>query len=117
MTLTALATALLIAALISNEGYVLQQLLAWKPLAVIGLISYGLYLYEGLFLVIFRDAGYSYVLRAIFAVPLSFGAAAASYLVVEPPILRRVRAGRALRESSELQSEAAPQHMRPKMRT
>jgi peptidoglycan/LPS O-acetylase OafA/YrhL len=44
--LIAVLAALLIASIVRSQGALLSRALAWKPLAAIGLISYGLYLYH-----------------------------------------------------------------------
>jgi peptidoglycan/LPS O-acetylase OafA/YrhL len=95
-TAVPIATAVLIGACLA-PGWA-GNLLAWRPLVPIGVISYGLYLWHlPIFGYVFK---YGDMLprpvQAISAVLLSIGVAALSYRLIEEPFLRLKRPRRAL---------------------
>ena len=85
----AMAAALLIAGLESGSG--LRRVLSLRPLVVIGLISYGLYLWHFPVITFIGQilGPTSSPVLALLAVGLAFGATAASYVLIETPIRRR----------------------------
>lgn len=84
----ALATAVVIAASIDPAGKVLRRGLSWRPVVAIGLISYGLYLYQLLVYMVLTQHRLGISGPALLAVRLAavFALAAVSYLVIEMPI-------------------------------
>ena len=62
------------------------QVLDWKPLAFLGTISYGVYLWQQLFMLEVYGGGSVYLSFAFFA-----GAVATSYLFIEKPLMERGR--------------------------
>src|SRR5204862_3504757 len=69
----------------------LMRFLEWRPLAVVGIASYSLYIWHVPILhAITGDTkpSYGYVTLAAFAVPMCVAVALASYVVVEAPFLR-----------------------------
>lgn len=87
-TLTALATATIIANVISNQGDLMNSLLRLKPLAFLGTISYGLYLWHVPLLFILREQGISDHLLLMVLPSVTIGISTLSYYLVERPILR-----------------------------
>jgi peptidoglycan/LPS O-acetylase OafA/YrhL len=89
-----LITAAVVLAAVQPEGIV-RQALAWRPLVLVGLISYGAYLYHWPIYLWLDEARTGMDGIALLAVRLlvTAGAAVASYVLVEKPI----RAGIALR--------------------
>jgi peptidoglycan/LPS O-acetylase OafA/YrhL len=79
LTLTVVATSVVIVAALSPGP--LQRSLSYPPIVWLGLISYGLYLWQG---VVFSWAG-----RSLATIVLSVLLAAASYRFVETPLRRR----------------------------
>jgi peptidoglycan/LPS O-acetylase OafA/YrhL len=94
--ITGVVTALLIAGLIGGKPSLLRAVLATKPLAWIGQVSYGLYLWHvPVFalapLVLYRFVGrseQSIQIGCAIGFGLTFAVAAASYYFVERPFLR-----------------------------
>jgi peptidoglycan/LPS O-acetylase OafA/YrhL len=95
-SLAGAATALLVAGLVAGPPRLLRAALGAPPLAWVGRISYGLYLWHvPVFslapLALFRPVGPSgpaFLSAAALGFALSFGAAAASHYLVERPFLR-----------------------------
>jgi peptidoglycan/LPS O-acetylase OafA/YrhL len=83
------AAAVMVAELAVNTDRAFARVLSWRPLAYIGLISYGLYLYH---MLIFRAVGHwlnlSRTPESSIAIALSLAVAAASYRWLESPFLR-----------------------------
>ncbi len=90
------AIALVIGHVMVSERSILARALAWRPLTAIGLISYSLYLWHFPIFELLRDGvvldGYD-VWRNVAKLPISFGVAWLSYLVLERPVMlgRRAR--------------------------
>jgi peptidoglycan/LPS O-acetylase OafA/YrhL len=101
MSVTAvLACAVIASVLIDGDGP-LARALSWRPLRMTGLVSYGIYLWNELFLVLLRDGtGMSELPRAMLVVVLTAAMAGLSWTVVERPILRRVGAASGLRSAA-----------------
>jgi peptidoglycan/LPS O-acetylase OafA/YrhL len=80
-----------------HGGGAVRRLLAWRPLAVLGLISYGIYLYHLPLLIEFGARGWPHRLlpfaptlgSALLTLAAAGAAAAVSYRVVERPFLAR----------------------------
>lgn len=87
--LGAVATALLIWALLRGPVVGLTKLLRWRPVQWIGLRSYGIYLWHYPILSAAYVAGVPRIAIVFVGPPLSLLAAAASYRLVEQPFLRR----------------------------
>jgi peptidoglycan/LPS O-acetylase OafA/YrhL len=87
--LVALAAAALIAGL--EGGSLIDRLLSVRPLVMIGLVSYGLYLWHFPIITFINEwiGPTSSRSLALLAIASTFGAAAISYVVVEKPIRRR----------------------------
>ena len=86
----ALAAALLVASLVQSQTTPLARILAWRPIAVIGLISYGLYLYHYpvyLWLTPERTHLTAFELLAL-RVGVTAAAAIVSYHLIEKPFRR-----------------------------
>lgn len=96
MAVVPVAAAVVIVHLVSTDSPI-RRALAWRPLTVVGLISYSLYLWHlPVYRLLFYQApGLPWWLVAVSAVSLTFALAAASYLLVERRFLghRRVRPG------------------------
>lgn len=105
MSATAGAAACVIAAVLVNPRGPLSRALAVRPLAAVGTISYSVYLWNALLLVLLRDGtSLSSSWRAPVIIGGSLAIAAASWRLVEAPIMRRASAGRQLRgEASVLE--------------
>ncbi len=73
-----------------NQESVLVRLLEFKPLNYIGLISYGLYIFQGLFLRT-GGGGESWIHQIPWNVTLSFAAAILSYELLEKRVLKLKR--------------------------
>jgi hypothetical protein len=72
-----------------GSGGTIRRLLSWGPVAWVGLVSYGLYLWHFPFVVwlhIGRTGGLDGALRKLLAVAATFAAATASFYLVERPI-------------------------------
>lgn len=84
-------------------GGALRRVLAWRPLALVGLVSYGIYLYHLPLLIEFGRRGWPHRVApfapTLGSAVLTFAAAGTcatvSYLVVERPFLARKRRARA----------------------
>jgi peptidoglycan/LPS O-acetylase OafA/YrhL len=86
LALTALAAAGLVAGAACGGG---ERVLGWRPLAYIGIISYGLYLWHRPIMRVFTDWGLGGVPWAVGVMfGLSIGAAWVSRRFVEDPFLR-----------------------------
>jgi peptidoglycan/LPS O-acetylase OafA/YrhL len=93
--LVAIATAVLITAVVTDGNGLLRAALSWKPLVWIGLISYGLYLYH-VPLFGFVDAQHlieSEPALVVMRFGLTLIVAIASYFVIERPIRRGALSG------------------------
>jgi peptidoglycan/LPS O-acetylase OafA/YrhL len=109
----AVAFAAVIASLVLGTGAGLRWL-AWRPLAWIGTITYGLYLWHIPVIVFMRGNGLlpGGALSALVALPLAVALGAASWYLIEQPLmnraarLRRTRATGARSERSRSRSRA-----------
>jgi hypothetical protein len=88
--LPAIGTALVILAGITQPGLRAARLLSWTPVVWIGLVSYSWYLWHWPLLSFLRiaDFGNPNLVRDLAAVLAGLGLAAATYFLVERPILR-----------------------------
>ncbi|MBV8981373.1 MAG: acyltransferase, partial [Acidimicrobiia bacterium] len=91
----AVCSALLIVGVVGAPGSVMARMLAVRPVAWVGRISYGLYLWHYPIDRMLRPGahtlGLGHVPLQIVRVALAFGAATASFYLVEQPLLRRKR--------------------------
>jgi peptidoglycan/LPS O-acetylase OafA/YrhL len=92
-TVVAVAAALVVGYLVLEPRSVAARALASRPLAFVGVISYGLYLWH--FPIILAAEGHLHnrLALAICATAATFVAAYASWVLVERPLLRRGRRG------------------------
>lgn len=101
MTGTAVLTAVIVTSVMVNGDGGLTRALSWTPLTRIGLVSYGLYLWQGLVLALLADrypqARYS--VRGAFGLVIVAVITVVSYRYLERPMMRRGHAGRGLREA------------------
>ena len=94
--LVSLGTLGMLAPLWIGHGGAVSKVLSWGPIAWIGVVSYGAYLWHwplALWLGA-RDDGSPQTLTRIAVIALTFGIAAASYYAIERPIRRGRAAGR-----------------------
>jgi peptidoglycan/LPS O-acetylase OafA/YrhL len=84
---SAILAAALVAPAVLGEGGRIRALLNWRPLMLVGLVSYGIYLWQGAWVVKLPDHGF--VELALLTVLATTATAAVSYLVVERPLMRR----------------------------
>jgi peptidoglycan/LPS O-acetylase OafA/YrhL len=90
--LVSVATLLILGPLWIGRGGVLSGALAWRPIAWIGVVSYGAYLWHWpliLWLGTRETSGSDLLVRRIAAGTLTFAIAGASYYLIERPIRRR----------------------------
>jgi peptidoglycan/LPS O-acetylase OafA/YrhL len=86
-----ICTAILVASLWVGRGGPLGRFLAWTPVAFLGVISYGVYLWHWplvLWLGTRNARGLDALVRGVLAVGLTIGVATASFFLVERPIRR-----------------------------
>jgi peptidoglycan/LPS O-acetylase OafA/YrhL len=108
MTVTATLTCALIASALASTDGTLLKFLSWRPLTTVGMVSYGIYLWNELFLVVIRDGTrIGQYQRAALIVVLTASASALSWRFVERPILHRFRAGTGLRAAAQSKDFAA----------
>jgi peptidoglycan/LPS O-acetylase OafA/YrhL len=85
-----LASAVLAAALVApavlGEGGRIRALLSWRPLMLVGLVSYGIYLWQGAWVVKLPDHGFAPL--AVLTVLASLATATLSYRLLERPLMR-----------------------------
>ena len=100
--LVTLATLMIVAPLWIGRGgrlgEVLGQVLGWSPIAWIGVVSYGIYLWHWpltVWLGVRQAAGPWLLARRLGVIALTFGIAALSYHAIEHPIRRGRRGSRA----------------------
>jgi peptidoglycan/LPS O-acetylase OafA/YrhL len=85
-TLTALAAASIVSALVANEENVLQKILQFRPLVALGEFSYGFYLWHYVFIEIARQGNYTRQVVAAISLPLTLVVSWASFRYVEKRI-------------------------------
>jgi peptidoglycan/LPS O-acetylase OafA/YrhL len=93
--LLALATLMIVGPIWLGHGGILNDVLAWSPIAWIGVVSYGAYLWHWpltVWLGARQDTGGGVLARRLGVIALTFGIAALSYHAIEHPI-RRGRIG------------------------
>jgi peptidoglycan/LPS O-acetylase OafA/YrhL len=78
--------AALVAPAVLGEGGRIRALLTWRPLMLTGVISYGIYLWQGAWVVKLPDHGFL-ALTAL-TVLASLATAALSYRLLERPLMR-----------------------------
>jgi peptidoglycan/LPS O-acetylase OafA/YrhL len=95
-TLCALAVVVMIASITHPERGPLARVLAWRPLCLLGLISYGVYLWHWPVYLVVDEARSGLEGWALLAVRVAVTVviATASYLLVEQPIRRGAGSGR-----------------------
>lgn len=91
-TAVALLTGVLIASLRSSPSWALARLLGWAPLARLGRVSYGVYLWHVLVIVLLVPVGLPGWLLHVSVVVVSVALAELSFRWIEAPWLPRVRA-------------------------
>lgn len=115
MTITAGLACVVIAAVLVDPAGWFAAGLSWRPLAVLGMTSYAVYLWNALFLVLLRDGTSMPVwTRGLCMIALTAAAAAISWRFVELPILRRARAGRGLRDAGRSHLELPDKNYEPR---
>jgi peptidoglycan/LPS O-acetylase OafA/YrhL len=90
LSLVATCTACVIAAVVLVPDDGVSRLLSWRPLAELGKISYGVYLWHLPLFVVFRDAfprTSNWIAVPIMAA-ITLGASVLSYRFIEEPFLR-----------------------------
>lgn len=102
-----LGLSLALARLVVRPTSAVVRSLEWRPLRAIGIISYGLYVWQGLFLRNGPSAPQLVLQRAPWSVLAAFAAAVASYLIVERPALRHKRESRGLSSDRSATSPGA----------
>jgi peptidoglycan/LPS O-acetylase OafA/YrhL len=85
-----LASAVLAAALVApavfGDGGRIRALLTWRPLMLVGVVSYGIYLWQGAWVVKLPDHGFAEL--AAITVLASVATATLSYRLLERPLMR-----------------------------
>jgi peptidoglycan/LPS O-acetylase OafA/YrhL len=85
-----LASAVLAAALVApavlGEGGRIRALLTWRPLMLVGIVSYGIYLWQGAWVVKLPDNGFAEL--TVLTVLASVATATLSYRLLERPLMR-----------------------------
>jgi peptidoglycan/LPS O-acetylase OafA/YrhL len=96
ISFTALATTAILWELVSTSPGIVHRALSWGPLAWLGRISYGIYLFHPLVASILtpQKTGWSSGALVPVHLGLGLGLATASWYLVEQPVLRRRRAAR-----------------------
>ena len=96
LVVTGLATTVILLAAVVDPGSLLDRALSWRPLRVLGLVSYGLYLWHWPVIVWLTPArvGIDGVGLLALRLAVSAAATAVSYVVVEQPIRRAAWTGR-----------------------
>jgi peptidoglycan/LPS O-acetylase OafA/YrhL len=87
-TLTAIASASIIAALVSDQENIGQRFLMLRPLVYLGTISYGFYLWHFVFVSPLETRHINPLIITLFALPCSIGMAMLSSRYLEHPILK-----------------------------
>jgi peptidoglycan/LPS O-acetylase OafA/YrhL len=92
----AVATTLVLWELVSTGPGLAHRALSWRPLAWLGRISYGVYLFHPLVTQVLtqKRTGWSSGVLVPVHIGLGFGLATASWYLVEQPVLRRRRVAR-----------------------
>jgi peptidoglycan/LPS O-acetylase OafA/YrhL len=108
----AVAFGAIIASLVLGTGAGLRWL-AWRPFVWIGTITYGVYLWHIPVIVCLRGNGLlpGGALSALVALPIAVTLGAASWYLIEQPLMKR--AGRLGRERTESSRRRSPSRSRP----
>jgi len=83
---SAVFAAALVAPAVLGEGGRIRALLTWRPLMLVGLVSYGIYLWQGAWVVKLPNHGFWEL--AILTTLATVATAALSYRLVERPLMR-----------------------------
>jgi peptidoglycan/LPS O-acetylase OafA/YrhL len=82
----AVLAAALVAPAAFGDGGAIRRFLTWRPLMLTGVVSYGIYLWQGAWVVKLPDAGFAEL--AALTIVASLATATASYLLLERPLMR-----------------------------
>jgi peptidoglycan/LPS O-acetylase OafA/YrhL len=83
---SAVFAAALVAPAVLGEGGAIRRLLTWRPLMLAGVVSYGIYLWQGAWVVKLPDHGFAQL--AALTTVASLVTAALSYRLLERPLMR-----------------------------
>lgn len=86
--LQAAGFALLLAYIFHQQDSPLTKILEWKPLAFIGKISYGIYVWQGLFLRTGQDGAMLWIQNPPQNIALTFAVAVTSYFLIEKNVMK-----------------------------
>ena len=104
------ASVIVLLAILSNQ-WVGRRFFEWKPLAKLGLVAYGFYLWHltVFYVVAHIDHGWNYVLRVVVAFAATMAMTLLSWFLLERPLQRWVhrRAPRAAQASSPVHEKSA----------
>jgi peptidoglycan/LPS O-acetylase OafA/YrhL len=84
---SAVLAAALVAPAVLGEGGRIRALLTWRPLMLVGVVSYGIYLWQGAWVVKLPDHGFEEL--AVLTVLASVATATLSYRLLERRLMRR----------------------------
>jgi peptidoglycan/LPS O-acetylase OafA/YrhL len=84
----AICTVLVVQHLALSDSGLLVRILSFRPLVVIGMVSYGLYLYHFPVFMAVQHQGYSHIVQHSLEISLSVALTVFSWFVVEKPALR-----------------------------
>ncbi len=83
---SAVMAAALVAPAVLGEGGRIRALLTWRPLMLVGVVSYGIYLWQGAWVVKLPDDGFAEL--CVLTVLASLVTATLSYRMLERPLMR-----------------------------
>jgi len=105
-TVVAIATAALIAHLVALPGGTIARALAWRPVAAVGRVSYGIYLYHWPIVAALSVVALPFFMRLGLEFALTATAVLLSWFFIERPALRRK--GRFIRTRVEVAGDSEP---------